>query len=135
MDVWLDTEYFSAYCTGGQILNAFCRHVDHIYTSYLKAQLLICHSWGPLDIFSVHLVVDDLSAWKSSKSYFRTGNSCFMGMWNALVKVNPANICFFKVNNKKTRKSCETCSKLAINFVLVLLLLTLNIFYTFFYNN
>ena len=51
----------------------------------------------------------------------------------------PANNYFFKVNNGNTRKRCETCSKLTIkhqndviNVVLVFLLLTLNMFHTFF---
>ena len=50
-----------------------------------------------------------------------------------------ANIYLFKVNNRKTRKRWEICSKLtikhqneAIDVVLVVLLLTLDIFYTFF---
>ena len=38
-----------------------------------------------------------------------------------------ANIYLFKVNNRNTRKICEICS--TIEFVLVFLLLTLNIFY------
>ena len=33
------------------------------------------------------------------------GSMCF---------TNPANIYFFKVNNRKTRKRCEMCSKLTI---------------------
>ena len=49
------------------------------------------------------------------------------------------NIYLFKVNNRNTRKRCETCSQLTIkhqndvfDVVLVFLLLTLNIFHTFF---
>ena len=52
---------------------------------------------------------------------------------------NPANIYLFKVNNRKTRKRCEICSKLTMKIperrpdvVLVFLLLILNIFHTFF---
>ena len=54
---------------------------------------------------------------------------------------HPATLYLFKVNNNKnTRKRCEICSKLTIkhqndndvNDVTVFLLLTLNIFYTFF---
>ena len=50
-----------------------------------------------------------------------------------------ANICLFKVRNKNNRKKCGICSKLTkkhqndVNdVVLVFLLLTLNIFHTFF---
>ena len=39
------------------------------------------------------------------------------------------NIYLFKVNKRNTRKSCEICSRLTIT---VFLLLTLNIFHTFF---
>ena len=42
-----------------------------------------------------------------------------------------ANIYLFKVNNGKNRKRCEICSHV-LNAVLVLLLLTSNIFHTFF---
>ena len=42
--------------------------------------------------------------------------------WNIFINTNPANIHLFKVNNRNTRKRS----------VLVLLLLTLNIFHTFF---
>ena len=56
-----------------------------------------------------------------------------------LSDVLAANIYLFKVNNRNIRKNCEVCSKLAIqkhqndaiDFVLVFLLLTLNIFHTF----
>ena len=51
----------------------------------------------------------------------------------------PANICLFKVNNRSARKSREICSKLTkrheknvIDAILVSLLLTLNLFDTFF---
>ena len=44
---------------------------------------------------------------------------------------NPAKIYLFKVNIRNTRKRCEICSKLIIK-VLVVLLLTLNIFNIFF---
>ena len=54
-------------------------------------------------------------------------------------KHHPANIYLFKLNNRNTRKRCEICSKLTIktpddviDVVLVFLLLTLNIFHTFF---
>ena len=52
---------------------------------------------------------------------------------------DPANIYLFKVNNRKTRKRCEICSKLTMKIperrpdvVLVFLLLILNIFHAFF---
>ena len=55
------------------------------------------------------------------------------------VYTNPANINLFKVSNRNTRKRCETWSKLTIkhqneiiDIILMFLLLTLNIFYTFF---
>ena len=51
----------------------------------------------------------------------------------------PVSIYLLKVNNRNTTKGCETCSKLTqkrqndVNdIVLVFLLLTLNIFHTFF---
>ena len=51
----------------------------------------------------------------------------------------PANICLFKVNNRSARKSREICSKLTkrhgknvIDAILLSLLLTLNLFDTFF---
>ena len=54
--------------------------------------------------------------------------------------VFPANIYMFKLNHRNTRKKCEICSKLTIKYqndvsdvVLIFLLLTFNIFYTFFY--
>ena len=34
--------------------------------------------------------------------------------FSVLIYKNPANIYLFKFNNKDTRKSCETCSKLTI---------------------
>ena len=48
-----------------------------------------------------------------------------------------ANNCMLKVNSRKTKISCEICSKLPIRFetievALVSLLLFLNLFYTFF---
>ena len=52
----------------------------------------------------------------------------------------PAGNYMFKISNRNTGKKCEICSKLtikipahAIGVVLVSLLLTLNIFHTFFY--
>ena len=56
------------------------------------------------------------------------------------VAFNPANIYLFKINNRKTNKRCGICSKLTIkthqkyatDIVLVSLLLTLNVFHTFF---
>ena len=51
----------------------------------------------------------------------------------------PANIYFFKVNNRNTRKSWEVCSELTIrkqkdviDVIVVFLLLILNMFYIFF---
>ena len=44
----------------------------------------------------------------------------------------PAGNYMFKVNNRNTRTRCEICSRLTINTHLVSLLLTLNIFHTFF---
>ena len=53
-----------------------------------------------------------------------------------LNKLFPVNICLFKVDYINTRKKCEICSKLITthhnNVVVVYLLLTLNIFHTFF---
>ena len=57
--------------------------------------------------------------------------------------IHPANMNLLKVNNRNTIKRCEICSKLTtttkkthqndvIDLVLVFLLLTLNIVYTFF---
>ena len=47
---------------------------------------------------------------------------------------NPAGIYLLKANNRNTRARCEICSNLTISFwcLLVLLLLTLNIFLTLF---
>ena len=49
-------------------------------------------------------------------------------------RTNQTNNYLFKVINRNTRKRCEICSKLTIKHqhdVVVFLLLTLNIFYTF----
>ena len=62
---------------------------------------------------------------------------------NPLCGTHPVNIYLLKVNDRDTRKKCEICSKLTIktveqrqttsvDVVLVFLLLTLNIFHTFF---
>ena len=51
---------------------------------------------------------------------------------------SPANIYLFIVNSKNTRKRCEICLKLAkkhqndVNDVVLFLVLTLNVFRTFF---
>ena len=48
---------------------------------------------------------------------------------------NPTNIYLLKVNKRNTRKMCEICSNITIKAPerrLVFLLLTLNIFHTFF---
>ena len=45
--------------------------------------------------------------------------------------LNPTGIYLLKVNNRNTRLKCKICSKVTIK-TLVFLLLTLNIFYTFF---
>ena len=52
---------------------------------------------------------------------------------------NPANIYLLKVSNRETGKRCEICSKLTMktperchDVILVFLVLTLNIFHTFF---
>ena len=59
---------------------------------------------------------------------------------NLFLSIFPAGIYLLKVNNRKTRKRCDLCSKLtiktpedAIGIVLVSLLLTLNIFHTLFW--
>ena len=59
---------------------------------------------------------------------------------NAKARCFPAKIYLLKDSNKNTRKRCEICSKLTvktleqlIDVILVFLLLTLNIFHTFFY--
>ena len=44
----------------------------------------------------------------------------------------PVGIYLLKVNNRKTRIRCEIYSKLTVGVVLISLLLTLNIFHTFF---
>ena len=56
-----------------------------------------------------------------------------------LYQTFPANIYVLKVNNRNTRKRCEICSKLTIktpenviDVVLLFLLLTWNMFRTFF---
>ena len=55
-------------------------------------------------------------------------------------RTSPAKNCFLIVTNRNTRKRCDICSKLTIknaerrhvnDVVLMFLLLTLNIFYTF----
>ena len=68
-----------------------------------------------------------------------TKNHLLDGFINKLLMSYPECILLFKVTNKNTRKRCEVCSKLTINtpkrphdVVLVPLLLTLNIFLTFF---
>ena len=55
------------------------------------------------------------------------------------VDMCPGKTYWFKTNNRNTRKMCEICSKLKIktteqshDFILGFLLLTLNIFRTFF---
>ena len=48
-----------------------------------------------------------------------------------LCRDSPANIYLFKVNNRNISKRCEICSKLTIEHI-ANLLLTLNIFHTFF---
>ena len=63
-----------------------------------------------------------------SKLAIRFHHRCLTGFY-------PTNIYLIKVNNRNTRKMCEICSKATIkttNVVLVLLLLTLNIFPRFF---
>ena len=63
-------------------------------------------------------------------------------LWVAMRWSLPVNIYLFKDNNGNTRKRCEICSKLIIkayeqrhwrDVVLLSLLLTLNIYHTFFY--
>ena len=40
--------------------------------------------------------------------------SCSKLCFQRFVRTNPANIYFFKVNNRNTRKRCEICSKFTI---------------------
>ena len=61
---------------------------------------------------------------------------CFLKkLYKQVLRPYPANIYLFKASNRNTRKRCEICSKLTLKTPerrYWLLLLTLNIFHTFF---
>ena len=61
---------------------------------------------------------------------------CFLKkLYKQVLRPYPANIYFFKASNRNTRKRCEICLKLTLKSPerrYWLLLLTLNIFHTFF---
>ena len=86
----------------------------------------------PESLTKVELVVKISSMWKCFSCVCWNVNSrCLYPGFNA----NPAGNYMFKVNNRNTGTRCEICSKLTIKIkvkVNVSLLLTLNIFHTWF---
>ena len=86
-------------------------------------------------VFMIH-VLDEWRRIYGLVNYLMTENFCKN---SERLKAFSGNIYLFKFNNRNTRKRCEICSKLTIKIpndvndvVLVFLLLTLNIFRTFF---
>ena len=55
-----------------------------------------------------------LGCWLSQLNAFETFCKCFIANYNHYANTIPANIYLFKINNRKIRKRCETCSKLTI---------------------
>ena len=79
-------------------------------------------------------VIDTMTYSQFFENRWESGSKKYMAN-STDKKVIPANIYLFEVNNRNTRKRCETCSKLTkndvIDVILVFLLLTLIIFQTF----
>ena len=102
---------FEVYSKCFRRLSEICSKLLHVSGTWLCYRVFIIDFENALCIFT----------------WFWT---CFCRLCILCVYCNPANIYFFKINNRNTRKSCEICSKLTIKTPELLTLLNLNIFHT-----
>ena len=128
--------------TGNCLLGCWCDHSLHPFLTHALVNVLAF--FNKYCKILINIKINGNPGAKLARTHFVSNsyikNQYLLSKLLSLVKMTHeenlrslTNIYLFKVINISTREKCDICSKLAINdVVLVFLLLTSNIFHTFF---